>query len=596
MAQTFDFSAILHPPSSILKTSSLRGFWPLSSARVILARTGELMEVRETLRATPLPHARTRAALEPQRLSGHVLAFADRNRYWLFASIVLLYVLGFNGQWRVERDSALYLSIGRNLAEGQGYTYHDQPHHLAFPGLPVFFAFTFKAFHTDSLLPALVLMLLMGWAVLALNYRLFLLHAGRPTAVLMTAGLGFTRLFYRYCFELMSDLPFLLGVMAFFVGFESLLERRTPGDGALDAEKSSPRARWFDWGLLVGGLVVAVAMRPTMWVLLVAIVLALVWRAVRGQMTMKQIAIGLAVISAAAALSFMILKRGGSQATDDYSDYLRREKIEHFGQTVHDAVHDNIPELFPKATFAKALFGCPVGPLLNIPAGLLVVGLSFWLLKQRALWGLWALLTIGMLLIQKPVDRYFLPVVPLLVFAWWRCLLWLNLRMRSGKWANIVFIGLFLGGIGTNISRLGEMVVEQRRVPFLAHYREGRYESAYRVAEMLRTHTRQDDWVLVEPKVGRIMTFLSHRNALEPTDPSQSALARAALAKHRLFALEGSSLDESRSRSLPTQAGALREWMTRQSASVGAQVADEVKGPLDKEPWKLYRLELEPNK
>ncbi|MDB5293212.1 MAG: hypothetical protein JWL69_4453 [Phycisphaerales bacterium] len=547
------------------------------------------MEVREPLRATPLPHASPRAALESERLSDRVLTFADRNRYWLFASIILLYVLGFNGQWRVERDSALYLSIGRNLAEGQGYTYHDHPHHLAFPGLPVFFAFTFKAFHTDSLVPALVLMLLMGWAVLALNYRLFLLHAGRPTAVLMTTGLGFTRLFYRYCFELMSDLPFLLGVMAFFVGFEALLERRSPDDVA-GAETSNRRARWFDWGLLVGGLVIAVAMRPTMWVLLVAIFLALMWRAVRGQMTMRQIAIGLAVISAATALSLMVLKRGGSQAADDYSDYIRREKIEHFGQTLHDAIHDNVPELFPRATFAKALFGCPIGPL-NIPAGVLVVGLSFWLLKRRALWGIWALLTIGMLLIQKPVDRYFLPVVPLLIFAWWRCLLWLNLRMRSARWANWVFIGLFLGAIGTNISRLGEMVVEQRRTPFLAHYREGRYESSYRVAAMVRDHIGKDDWVLVEPKVGRIMTFLSHRNALEPTDPSQSALARAALAKGRLFELEGSSLDESRSRLLPGTSAALREWVARQSGVVGAQAADEVKGPFDKEPWKLYRVE-----
>src|SRR5438270_6094899 len=135
----------------------------------------------------------------PERL----LTWADRNRRWLLGSLVLIYLLGFNGQWRLEPDSALYLSIARNLAEGKGYTYHGAQHRLAFPGPPLLFAATFKLFHTESLLPALLLMPLLGLATLALSYRLFLLHAGRPTAVMITFGLGITRVFYRYCFELL---------------------------------------------------------------------------------------------------------------------------------------------------------------------------------------------------------------------------------------------------------------------------------------------------------------------------------------------------------------------------------------------------------
>src|SRR3712207_6057105 len=49
-----------------------------------------------------------------------VLAFVDRNRYRLYAALAVLYLLGFNGQWRPEPDSALYLAIGRNLARGEG--------------------------------------------------------------------------------------------------------------------------------------------------------------------------------------------------------------------------------------------------------------------------------------------------------------------------------------------------------------------------------------------------------------------------------------------------------------------------------------------
>ena len=83
---------------------------------------------------------------QPIRLPARLLSFADRNHRAIFLAIALIYLLSFNGQWRVERDSALYLTIGRNLAEGQGYTYHGVPHRLAFPGLPVLFAGTFKLF------------------------------------------------------------------------------------------------------------------------------------------------------------------------------------------------------------------------------------------------------------------------------------------------------------------------------------------------------------------------------------------------------------------------------------------------------------------
>ena len=82
------------------------------------------------------------------------------------------------GQWRIEPDSALYLSIARNLAEGQGYTYHGQPHNLVYPGLPYLLAGTLKVFGTETLWPAHALMLAISFATLALVYRLMYLRPG----------------------------------------------------------------------------------------------------------------------------------------------------------------------------------------------------------------------------------------------------------------------------------------------------------------------------------------------------------------------------------------------------------------------------------
>jgi len=71
----------------------------------------------------PIPGARRPGAAAtsvpaeaPVRLStpDRVLAWADSHRRKLLAVVILLYALGFNGQWRMEPDSALYLTIGRN--------------------------------------------------------------------------------------------------------------------------------------------------------------------------------------------------------------------------------------------------------------------------------------------------------------------------------------------------------------------------------------------------------------------------------------------------------------------------------------------------
>ena len=194
----------------------------------------------------PLPR------VEQERLSDKVLEIVDRHRHVLFLALFGMYALGFNGQWRVERDSALYLTLARNLSQGLGYSYRGIPHHLAYPGLPLLFAGVFRLLHTQSVVPLLVLMMLLAWAGLGLSYRLFLLHSGRPTAVMVTLGLGMTRLFYRYSFELLSDMPFLVAVLAFLVGFESIFfaRRRDP--------RHEPR--WFDWVFLIGGLGMAMSM------------------------------------------------------------------------------------------------------------------------------------------------------------------------------------------------------------------------------------------------------------------------------------------------------------------------------------------------
>ena len=414
-----------------------------------------------------------------------------------------------SGGWNA---TAPYLTLGRNLAEGRGYTYQGHPHHLAMFGTPMIFAARLQGVRRRPDVAALVLMLLMGFTTLALTYRLFLLHGGRPTAVLMTVGLGATRLFYRYCFELLSDMPFLLGVMAFLAGYEAVA---CAGKG-----RRPPTPKMVQLALLLGGLAIVMVTRPTRWVLVLAIVLSSAWAAIRARKRrmpgLRHVALALAAIVLAAAFMHFDFRRGHA-AMPEYEDDLIHNTSTHFAGLVRQAVAENVPELC-ESTLAKVLFGCPIGPGLNTLAAILVVGLGVWLLRYRMLWGLWVLGTIAMLLVFKPLDRYVLEVLPLLVFAWWSCLRKLHAKLPP-RWADLVLLGLLMAAC-TNLARLGQMVVEQRRVPFLEHYHSGRYASLPDIGKLLRRETPPNAAILVGSKEGRVIAWVGRRNTYSATTRS----------------------------------------------------------------------------
>lgn len=302
-------------------------------------------------------------------LCDYSLTLVERHWRWLLVGILLVQLLGFNGQWRVERDSALYLSTGRSLAEGRGYTYRGQPNHLIFPGLPYTIDAVFRMVQDQRRVafPLLVVMLLMGWATLGLTYRLFYLYAGHSTAIVMTLGVGLTRLFYRYCFEILSDLPFLLGVMAFLAGYEAIVHRP-------HREEGSPyRPRWYDYALLVAGLTLAISMRIVVWVVLGAIVVSVVMRVIGRRAGKREIGVAVGGIVALGAFYVVFRAHGAhnGKLVDDYEGTLV-SMLKHRNTLFHH-LGENLRDLFPRGAMVKALFGCALWPPVNAVIGGLVV-------------------------------------------------------------------------------------------------------------------------------------------------------------------------------------------------------------------------------
>lgn len=606
-----------------------------------------VMTVSEPAVPTSFPAAPPAVAAAPHRLSDRVLAIADRHRRWVFLAIVLLYAAGFNAQWRLEPDSGLYLSIGRNLAEGLGYTFHGKDHRLAYPGVPVLFFAIFKAFGPDSLVPHLVAMWLMGLATLALTYRLFLLHAGRPTAVLVTLGVAVSRVFYRYSFELLTDLPFLLGVMAFFVGYEAVFHRRSPPDdrspdyapsgvhrsnlhlsGGPDAPGSvrqgTASARWFDGVLLVGGLGFAVAARPAMLALVAAAVLAALWSLVRGRARWGHLVV-VALVVGAVALFYMKDPRQQPRdpKTDVSTSYVEEDqlfqlKAERLTKMLTTA-EGNLGAVFDNA-LPRATFGVPVAPGINVALGLAIAVAGLLLVRARPLWGMWVLATLLMvLLVPKPLDRYFLPTVPVMVYAWWTFTRGVEARLAArasasagipmssadvsasasgatSRWVRASQLAfLFLFGLGAipNVLGVFDFVIQQRRVPFLAHYKEGRYASAYEAAALiaqktgpsLSVHDPQTTWVFVPTKFARAMTLLSRRYCVEPdfhttVDPEFQ----------QIYALEPTDplKPDAETRKRPTVRAFLKDrgWEIAPGVLWSVPNAD----PDDHRPWDLHKV------
>jgi len=454
-----------------------------------------------------------------------VLKKVDQFRLVLLSLVVLTMIGGFNGLWRAEADSALYLTIAKNLATGHGYTYNGVTNDLAYPGLPFLLAGVFKIFGTDSLVPANALMLVLGLVALALNYRLFKLLGGRPLAVVMTLGLGFTRTFYRYAFQIMTDMPFLVGVLAFFAGYESLRAARRDALAARrDARAGVPephKAGAFDWALMVVGLLVVVVTRPAMYAFIPVVAVALLigmWRTVREPGRRVPAWTWLLVGSGIASVIALMLHldpraptRSGTMG--QYEEFVVQQFTTDVDQTASRMVHENVPHLLNEIA-ADALFGIEFGTWLTPVFSVVVLALGLVVAKKHPVWGLWVGLTVATMVLIQPVDRYLLPVLPMLIFGWWTTLSWLNHHIRRPL-GDVVFGVLLVLGMSANLTKVGAIAIDQHRSDFYAHYKEGRFGPLSSLAREIRTHVAPDDVVLAPSRTARVLTFWSGRNVTE---------------------------------------------------------------------------------
>ncbi|MFP4027271.1 MAG: ArnT family glycosyltransferase [Candidatus Brocadiia bacterium] len=138
----------------------------------------------------------------------------------LLLIVTFLYALALNDKWRFQRDSAVYMGLGRSILEGRGYTFNYAPHTMYPPGLPVMVAGTGAIFGipdelSDSFLAYNLLITLLGLGCIPLFY-LILRELNLPPPVMAIAFLFlcFSRTLYYYSVHIMSDVPFTFFALA----------------------------------------------------------------------------------------------------------------------------------------------------------------------------------------------------------------------------------------------------------------------------------------------------------------------------------------------------------------------------------------------
>jgi len=452
------------------------------------------------------------------------LARVDAHRRVLMAGLVVLYVASFNGQWRVSADSALYAALGRSLVEGGGYTYQGDHHTWAEPGLPWLIAAGFRAAGVGTFWPTMVVMLLLAGAALALTYRLFNRRDGRAVAVGVVLLVGVCETFYRYAYHLFTDMPFLVGVLLALNGYDVAVVGR--GD-----RRHRPVPGWF---MFATGAALMVALRPVAVTFFASVVAAAAWGAYRGRgRGWGRHAVALAVIGAVVfSFRFVDPRRiaptgAADPAAVTYPEAQLKLLVENLAFTAKRAVTEHVPKLLEEST-PEAVFGLKLAPGLNTILSIAVLAAGVWLVRVEPLWGVYVAATVAQQVIFPPRERYFLPVLPLLLYGGLRLGAWMLRPSQTAagparpggltavrRGAAVALGGLFLVA---NVAYDVAMIAEQRRVPFLPNLDRGQYWPWVKLGEHVDDVVGEHDLVLV-PEESRVVHYFSRRRTAEPVVP-----------------------------------------------------------------------------
>ncbi len=128
-----------------------------------------------------------------------------------WGAITLFYLVGVTLYWWPTPDSALYLSLGRSLAEGQGYVFNGEVCNAVTPGLPLILA-GIRIILGESMWGPNLFVAACGFGAIVLYYRIVARLAGGHTGLAVAACVAFSYTFYLLSHLVLTEAPTALAV------------------------------------------------------------------------------------------------------------------------------------------------------------------------------------------------------------------------------------------------------------------------------------------------------------------------------------------------------------------------------------------------
>jgi hypothetical protein len=437
-----------------------------------------------------------------------------RYRKLFFIGIAFLYLISFNGCWRLGLDSSIYRGLGHNLALGKGYVFGETASHQIYPGLPVILAIIERYISASVFRPIVPLLFMLTCSVLTLvvTYRLVRLHFPQWIAVAVVCGVGVNEKFLELSNEILTDIPFLLGVVTALYGW-SLLRLTTDRKKLLRP-----------LGLLIGGLALAAVMRPTFWILGAAWVIVCIFGLITGPRKFYGTALLVLLIVWTIFFALDPRTKGGNPFSGLYEKEMF-SKLQDPDSAPSPNDETRAPSMLttfkieaPKIvqdTFPTGLLGQNLPWKLPVLLTIALVIGTIMLLWRQPLWALMILVTLAVTSILSTAPRYYLMVLPALLVAWVLLLCSVAVRLPT-VWGEV----LLIAGLGMvtvlNIAKTVPFVIEQRAMPFYEKYRDGKFVPAMQMAQVIKEKVPPGKKVLGPSST--LMSYLSGRLVVTDRD------------------------------------------------------------------------------
>lgn len=459
--------------------------------------------------------------------SGSLAAFPPRRKHLILVAILVaaVYLGSVTDKWWPTSDSALYVGLGKSLAQGQGYQFNGQPCDLVTPGLPIILAGIRGALGEGFWAPNLFIALC-GLGALALIYLVMCRLSHRRMALAVVLCCGFSYSFYVGSHRILTGMPFVLLFWATLYAYMRAIRGNLLWAPAAIVFTATALAIRAPGAIILGPMAVGMFFdRPA-----------------TGQRRRLQLLSAALLLTVIATMGlFYLLGRGLSQNTPLYA-----ARVGEVGtSSVLQRRAGQLGEMgFRILETTAEMFTSQAGLRVLAPALLafMIIGLCIqWKRGLRMPAVTVVLYLLGMCLVGGPSmvrPRYALPVQPLVIYMALEGLLWVleYVRRLRGKMsspaAQLKAMTIFVAAvIVLNAPRLARSAVIYTYHSHTPRYyqviRHGKFDEMFRVAKHLDQSTPADAVVAISEDGSKILHFLSGRRVVALPDSARATAADA---------------------------------------------------------------------